>query len=127
MDASEVIEKEEDKKRGFGLTLFLVLMFIINPITAFTYFTQTEMIIELTPSLSVGMLYFLGVVAIGNVALAAGIWVWKKWAVFGFYGVGIIAFCANLYIGIDIVSALVGLIGPAIIYFTTKSRWEHFS
>lgn len=127
MDASEVIEKEEDKKRGFGLTLFLVLMFIINPITAFTYFTQTEMIIELTPSLSVGMLYFLGVAAIANVALAAGIWVWKKWAVFGFYSVGIIAFGANLYIGIDIVSALVGLIGPAIIYFTTKSRWEHFS
>ena len=126
MDASEVIEKEEDKKRGFGLTLFLVLMFIINPITAFTYFTQTEMIIELTPSLSVGMLYFLGVAAIANVALAAGIWVWKKWAVFGFYSVGIIAFGATLYIGFDIVSALVGLIGPAIIYFHTKSRREHF-
>jgi hypothetical protein len=120
-------EKQAEKKRGFWLTTFLVLMFVVNPITAFTYFTQTEMIIELTPSLSVGILYFLGVIAIANVALAAGVWMWKKWAVFSFYAVGVIAFCTNTYIGIEIIPSLIGLIGPAIIYFTTKKRWEHFS
>lgn len=124
---NEINEKEIKKVRGIGLTIFLVLMFIVNPVTALTYFTQTEMIIELTPSLSVGILYFLGAVAVANVVLAAGIWFWKKWAVFGFYGMGLIAFCANLYIGISVASALVGLIGPAIIYFTTKRRWDNFA
>lgn len=123
----EQVEDQVEKKRGVLLTIFLVLMFIVNPITAFTYFTKTEMIIELTPSLSVGILYFLGVIAMANVALAAGVWMWKKWAVFSFYAVGVIAFCTNSFIGIEIIPSLIGLIGPVIIYFTTKKRWEHFS
>jgi len=123
----EQTERTLEKKRGFWLTLFLVLMFIVNPLTAFTYFTNPEMVLQASPSMTVGMLYFLGVVAMVNVIIAAGIWMWQKWAVFGFFAIAAIAFCINLYIGIGIIPSLTGLIGPIIIYFTTKKRWEHFS
>jgi hypothetical protein len=130
--AAEEQEKQEqeekiEKKRGFLLTTFLVLMFIVNPLTAYTYLSNPEMVLQASPDLSVGILYFLGVISMVNVAVAAGVWIWKKWAVFSFFGIAAIAFCMNLYIGIGIMPSLIGLIGPVIIYFTTKSRWEHFS
>jgi hypothetical protein len=120
-------EEQIEKKRGFLLTFFLVLMFVVNPLTAFTYFTNPEMVLQASPELSVGILYFLGIISIVNVAVAAGIWAWKKWAVYGFFGIAAIAFCMNLYVGIGVMPSLIGLIGPIIIYFTTKSRWGHFS
>ena len=123
----EQAERKAEKKRGFWLTLFLVLMFVVNPLTAFTYFTNPEMVLQASPEMTVGILYFLGVIATINVAIAAGIWMWKKWAVFGFFAIAAIAFCINLYIGIGIIPSLTGLIGPVIIYLTTKSRWQHFS
>ena len=123
----EQAERKAEKKRGFWLTLFLVLMFIVNPLTAFTYFTKPEMVLQASPEMTVGTLYLLGVFATINVAIAAGIWMWKKWAVFGFFAIAAIAFCINLYIGIGIVPSLTGLIGPVIIYLTTKSRWQYFS
>ena len=123
----EQAERKAEKKRGFWLTTFLVLMFVVNPLTAYTYFTNPEMVLQASPGISIGILYFLGIIAVVNVAVAAGVWMWKKWAVYSFYGIAAIAFCINLFIGIGIIPSLVGLIGPAIIYFTTKSRWEHFS
>ncbi|MFT5544134.1 MAG: hypothetical protein ACI96N_003353 [Arenicella sp.] len=120
-------EEQNEKKRGFLLTFYLVLMFVVNPLTAFTYFTNPELVLQASPELTVGILYFLGVISIVNVAIAAGVWAWKKWAVYGFFGIAAIALGINLYIGIGIMPSLIGLIGPVIIYFTAKSRWEHFS
>lgn len=131
MEVTRAIEEQEkikvEKKRGVLLTLFLALMFIVNPITAFTYFTNPEMMLQASPSMTIGILYLLGAVATVNVAIAAGVWMWKKWAVYGFYSIAAIAFCINIYVGIGILPSLIGLIGPVIIYFTTKSRWEHFT
>ena len=131
MEVTRAIEEYEkikvEKKRGVLLTLFLALMFIVNPITAFTYFTNPEMMLQASPSMTIGILYLLGAVATVNVAIATGVWMWKKWAVYGFYAIAAIAFCINIYVGIGILPSLIGLIGPVIIYFTTKSRWEHFT
>lgn len=123
----EQIERKAEKKRGAWLTIFLALMFIVNPITAFTYFTNPEMVLQASPSMTIGILYVMGIISLMNVAIAAGVWMWKKWAVYGFFAIAVIAFCINVYVGIGIIPSLIGLIGPVIIYFTTKSRWEHFS
>lgn len=127
METNDISEIEVVKKRGFWLTAFLILMFIANPFTAFTYFSNPEMIIQAYPKMTTGILYFMGAISIVNLVLAIGVWMWKKWGVFGFYGVVVIAFCINIYVGIGIVGSLSGLIGAVIIFFTTKNRWEHFA
>jgi len=102
-------------------------MFIANPLTAFTYFSNPEIIIQTYPKITAGLLYFMGVMAIVNVILAVGIWMWKKWGVFGFYGVVTMAFVINLYVGLGIANSLMGVVGAVLIFFTTKNRWEHFA
>jgi hypothetical protein len=121
------VESKETKKRGFWLTAFLILMFVANPFTAFTYFSNPELIIQSYPSISIGLLYFMGVLALLNVVFAIAIWTWKKVGVYGIYGSMALAFCINLYIGVGIVGSLTGLLGLVLIYFTTKKRWQLFS
>lgn len=115
------------KKRGFWLTAFLILAFIANPTTAWTYFSNTEAIIQVYPQLTPEIIYFLGFMAIINFILAVGIWTWKKWGVYGFYVSVLIAFAINLSIGMGIAASLVGLVGAVLIYLTTKNRWQYFS
>ena len=127
----ENIENEEIsskvKKRGFWLSAFLILMFIANPITAFMYFSNPESITSISPNVTTSILYFLGVMCMINVILAAGIWAWKKWGVYGFYAVVAIGFVTNIYIGIGVAGSLAGLIGALIIFLTTRNRWKYFS
>lgn len=127
METSEATEEKVIKKRGFWLSAFLILMFIANPFTAFIYFNNPEMIIQAYPKMASGLLYLMGAMCVVNVVLAGGIWMWKKWGVFGFYTVVVIAFCINMYVGLGITGSLTGLVGAVIIFFTTKKRWEHFS
>jgi len=127
MEDFDVITPVEVKKRGFWLSAFLVLMFIANPLTAFAYFGNPEAITQVYPYLSIYLLYFMGLLAIVNFGLSIAIWTWKKVGVYGIYITMALAFCINIYAGLGLVSSLMGLIGAVIIYFTTKSRWEHFS
>ena len=127
METNDISEVEVVKKRGFWLSAFLILMFIANLFTAFTYFSNPEMIIQAYPNMTKGILYFMGAMSIVNIILAVGVWMWKKWGVFGFYGVAVIVFCINIYVGIGIIGSLSGLIGIVIIFFTTKNRWENFA
>ena len=127
METKEFSEVEVVKTRGFWLSAFLILMFIANPVTAFTYFSSSDVIIQAYPKITITMIYFLGSMTVVNVVLAIGVWNWKKWGVYGFYIVAAIALCINLYIGVGIAGSLSGLIGAVIMYFATKNRWEYFS
>jgi hypothetical protein len=131
MDTNDPTEADVVKKRGFWLSAFLILMFIVNPFIAFTYICKPEVITQAIPELTSGILYFGAAMAVVNVILAAGIWTWKKWGVLGFYGAVAIAFCTNLYVGLGITGStpgsLAGSIGAVLIFFTAEKRWEHFS
>lgn len=116
-----------EKKRGFWLTAFLVLMFIANPLTSIMYLTNPEIYVTLIPGMTVGLIYTMGVMALMNVVFAVGIWTWKKWGVFGFYGSAAIAFGINIIAGLGVLASSLGLIGVLIIFLTTRSRWQHFS
>lgn len=115
------------KKRGFWLTGYLVLMFIANPFSAYVYLSQPEEISSALPGASIELIYFLAAVSILNVVLAALIWSWKKVGVFGFYFVAIVAFGINVYLGLGLVSILIGLLGAVTVFLTTRNRWEHFA
>jgi len=116
-----------DKTHGFWLTAFLILMFIANPFTAYLYFTNPDVITTVYPKATTGLLYFMGVMALVNVVLAAGVWMWRKWGVMGLYIMAGMAFVINIYIGLDLVSSSIGLAGPLILFLTTRSRWQHFT
>ncbi len=49
---NKIMDVVVEKKRGFGLGLFLILMMIANPLTAFSYFASADMMLELIPHAS---------------------------------------------------------------------------
>lgn len=126
-NVANVPSQTEQKKRGFWLTAFLILMFIANPLTAFMYFSAPDLIVSTQPKATVGIVYALGVMSVINFAIAVGIWSWKKYAVYGMYASVAIAFVINIYLGIGIVGALFGLLGGLLIFLTTRNRWQWFS
>ncbi|ARU55374.1 hypothetical protein OLMES_1295 [Oleiphilus messinensis] len=123
---TKVIDAEE-KKRGFWFSLFLVLMLIANPLSAAIYLLSPEPIAALYPNASLGIVYFLGIMSLLNVAFAISIWYWKKVGIYAFYGVVALAFIINLYIGVGFIAALTGLIGGVIMFLCTRKKMQHFS
>ncbi len=121
------LEEAEVKKRGFWLTAFLILAFIANPVTAFSYFFNPELIVDLYPKSSVVLVYMLGIMCIVNFVLAIGIWNWKNWGILGFYAVAATAFFVNLYIGLGIGGSLGGLVGIVWLVLATRKKWTLFS
>lgn len=126
-NVADAPSQPEQKKRGFWLSTFLILMFIANPLTAFMYFSAPDLIVSTQPKATVGIVYALGVMSVINFAIAVGIWSWKKYAVYGMYASVAIAFVINIYLGIGIVGALFGLLGGLLIFLTTRNRWQWFS
>ena len=116
----------EERKRSFWLSAFLILMFITNPLTAFSYFAYPEALAQTYPLLTVPIIYFIGALAILNTFLVVAIWSWKKVGVYGIYITMTIAFLINLYIGTGLFSSLMGLAGGVIIFVTTRKNWSHF-
>ena len=116
-----------EKKRGFWLSAFLVLMFIANPLSSFTYFSNPDLMVNAFPKATPEIIYFMAFMAIVNLFLAIAIWRWLKWGVYGFYISISIAFVINMYLEIGVVGALVGTLGGVLIFFTTKKRWQHFA
>ena len=114
------------KKRGFWLTAFLILMFIANPLSAITYFSSPDAVAAAVPGASIGIIYLLGTLSLVNVALAIGIWNWKVWGIYGFYGIVVVAFVINMAMGLGIGQSLLGVIGGVIIFLCTRNKMEHF-
>ena len=116
----------EERKRGFWLTAFLVLMVIANALSVFVYFVNPDMIITAFPKISLELAYLLGSVCLFNVFLAINIWMWKKLAIYGFYIVVIFGLLINLYIGVGLIGSLSGLIGGIILFLVTKKKMQYF-
>ena len=127
MEYEAKVNQSSERKRGFWLSAFLIIMFVVNPLTAFSYFMHPGVIIEVYPNATVGILYLLGLMSLCNVVLAALIWNWRKIGVYGFYGMVALAFVINLYLGLGVIGSLTGLIGAVIVFFTTSKRWEYFA
>jgi hypothetical protein len=67
------------------------------------------------------------VLAIGgivNVVCAIALFQWKKWGFFGFIATAAVAFVVNLMIGINILQALLGLVGIAVLYWVLQMGKE---
>ena len=115
------------KKRSGWLTAFLILMLIVNPLAAFTYFVMPDSISSMYPNATNTLIYFMGVLCIFNIVLAVGIWKLKRWGVYGFYAVGCLSLVINLYLGIPLLTVIFGGLGALAVYFLTRKNWSSYT
>lgn len=112
------VKKAMKKQRHGCLAAWLILMIIVDSLTAQFYLFElfdSGAIRREVPSAR-GWFPILAFLAILNVFFAIRLLSWKKQAFFGFVGTSIGAFIVNLAIGLDITVAALGLAGVAILY-----------
>jgi hypothetical protein len=115
-----------EKKRGAWLTIWLILMLIANFFTALTYLILNKTVELAYPNVSITIWYIYGLLALANFVFVIVLFMWKKLPFFAFCGMAIISLIMNLAIlGLSIFTVF-GLVGPIILYFSMKSRWELF-
>lgn len=111
------------RNRGGCLTAFLVLMMIVNPLTALFYLLGGEQAHRAIPQAPGWVIPVLGVACLGNLACAIAVWSWKKWGMYGFLGISALGFGVNLFAGLG-AGALTGLIGPALLLALVYPQWN---
>ncbi len=107
----------ETKQRHGCLTAWLIFMIVANSLTAVVYLFAGEMI---TKNLSVpipnSMMVLLALVGVANVIFSVFIFLWKKWAFWGFAVTSLAALIINITLGLGVGQSLFGLAGVAIFY-----------
>ena len=120
------------KKHGMWLLIWLWLMLAANVIAAIanlgaafaTTASPLQAVADITPMWALVLLGLFGIV---NIVAAIALMKWKLWGFYAVVGVAVVAFVINLIIGLDIIRSLMGFIGPIILYFLMKPKWNMFS
>lgn len=126
---SSVPQKVENKKRGTLLTVWLVLMLIINIGSVLTYQFWSSYLISRS-SIPSWLLYSYEVLSLTNVVFVIFLLKWKKWAFFAFSVSMAVSIVLNLSAGTGagkgMASAIGNLISVIILYLILRPSWGMF-
>lgn len=98
------------------MTAWLILMIIANSLTALTYLFGSGAIQQQFPNAPGWAFPVLAVLGIVNLVCAIALFAWKKWGLYVFVATSVVAFVVNLTVGLNIIQALSGLVGIAVLY-----------
>jgi hypothetical protein len=122
----------ENKQRHGCVTAWLILIIVMNSLTAILYLFAGDMIAKNFPGgISTTMLILLAIIGICNVVFSIFLFQWKKWAFWGFAVTSIATFIINLSIGTGILQSVLGLVGIAVLYGVLNIKkdeiaaWDH--
>ena len=118
----------EIKQRHGCVTAWLVIVIILNSITALLYLFAGDMISENLPGgISNTMMILLAILGISNIVFSVMLFQWKMWGFWGFIITSIIAFAINLNIGLGVGQSILGLLGIAILYGVLQIKKDNIS
>ena len=107
---------KEGKKRHGCLTAWLILMLVVNSLTALIYLFGRDAIQKQLPNMPTWVFPVLIVMTLFNIVCAIALFRWKKWGFWGFCVSSVVALTVNLSAGLGIGQSLGGLIGVAIFF-----------
>ena len=108
-----------EKKRHGCLTVYLVLILIVNSLLTYTYLvtpppdTGPPFHMPLFPTWVYGVMAITGLL---NLISAVAILRWKKWGFWLFANTSFITVWLNYTMGMSFATSIVGLVGVAILY-----------
>jgi hypothetical protein len=120
---------ERAKERHGCLTLLLMLYLVIYAFIAIGMASKPELFEEKFPTISRTTLWALAALAVLNIVFVAALFLWKRWAFYGFVVTNLAVFVLNLNAGLGFVNALSGLVGIPILFGVLrlggeKSGWS---
>ena len=103
-------------KRHGCLTAFLIFMLVVNSLTMAIYLIGGHRVTAAFPNAPSWLPYVLAAGCALNVFFTVSIFRWQKWAFYAFCVVAGVCFVINVAIGAPLISAVLGLLGPAVLY-----------
>ena len=91
-------------------------MLVANSLTMASYLLGGDRVAALFPKAPSWLPYLLAVGCALNIALTISIFRWQKWAFYGFCIIAGVTFAINISIGLPLYSAILGLLGPVVLY-----------
>ena len=120
-------EPVQTKERGGCLTLWLVVALIGTGLASLMYIFGSSSMEETYPDTDTWLFTALGIASVFQFISAAGIWMWKRWGVYGYAVIIVLGLGLNLAIGTNIAVAFGStVIGGAILYALIKDKWDYF-
>jgi hypothetical protein len=107
---------DQTKQRHGCLTAWLVLMIVGNSFMALMYLLKGGAVQQQFPDAPGWFSPVMSLVGVINLVCAVALFKWKKWGFFGFAGTSAITFVLNLVAGVNVIQALFGLFGVAVLY-----------
>jgi len=113
-----------DIARGGCLTAFLVAIIIINAGGLLYSLNDADYHRSFTQELQL----LIGVDGVLNIVVAALVWQWRRVGVYGFIALKLLEFPLNLYVGIPVKPATLGLLFALLILaLLVRPRWARFA
>jgi len=106
----------DGKNRHGCLTAWLVVMIIMNSLSALMYLFGSDAIRQALLKMPGWSFPVLIVLSLFNTVCAFALFKWKKWGFWGFCASSVFALFINLSIGLGIGTILSGLIGIIVLY-----------
>lgn len=119
-------KQNQPKSRGGLLTAWLILMLLANGLMAFTYVGASYnyaigVSTPLSNSISFFLLLVFAIFSIINVCATIALFKWKKWGLYACCLSSVVAFFANISLGVTL--AFAGLFGLLILILLLRSKW----
>jgi hypothetical protein len=115
--------KQKPKVRGTVLTILLVIMGLHGIVAGYLYYTLRMETADLDRP---WILTLMSIHFLANVVAAAGIWYWKKWALYVYAASTVLALIVGL-ISIGIWSVFYMFLPLAILGWVLRTKWEYFT
>ena len=117
-------ETPQIQPRGGCLTVFLIAVMIVNPLTSLSYLFLAPRIqqnLPFLPSWAIPVLIGLGIM---NFVFGYAVWKWQRWGVIGFTLSSLVALAINFMSRLNPISLGLGLLGPIILIALVKDHWK---
>ena len=114
------------KARGIWLTIWLSILLVGGIFSSIANLFFGNFAFQLDPTLPIWTYVIFGLLGVCNVIFLIFLFMWKRWAFYGFLASTVIVFIINLYVGVQFILALMGFIGVLILYLSMRSRWKLF-
>jgi hypothetical protein len=116
-------QKVVHKERGTVLTILLVVMALHGMFAAYFYYVVRTQEAALSRPMVISLMV---VHSLANIAAAAGIWYWKKWALYVYGASTVLALVVGL-ISVGIWSVFYMILPLVIVGWVLRTKWEYFT
>ena len=124
------METNTTPKRHGCVTAWLISMLVVNALTIAIYGLFGAKTRAALPSMPAWVRWVFMLGATANCVFAVFLLRWKRWAFYAFCIPTPVVFAINLSIGVPLLSALWGFLGPVILYLVLQiggeeKTWSH--